>query len=199
MDGYRVIGFGGYKLCVNEEVYEPAEDSEILASILDVKPGEKVIDVGSGSGILGIVAGRMGASVISIDVNPYATEATLCSSKLNHVNIEVINCDSVTCLRGFRVDALIFNPPYLPVEETSSWIGYSWSGGKGGTEVLIRVMSEVNARSYYFVYSSFTDEEEIDRFLKSRGLEINKVKERVIGFEVLKAVKVVAKGYTGGA
>ncbi|WP_238024638.1 MULTISPECIES: HemK2/MTQ2 family protein methyltransferase [Metallosphaera] len=184
---------------MNEEVYEPAEDSEILASILDVRQGENVLDMGSGSGLLGIIASKMGGRVTSIDVNPYATEATLCSSRLNGVDLEVINCDSITCLREVKVDTLIFNPPYLPVYETSSWIGYSWSGGRGGVEVLLGVMRQVNAKNYYFVYSSFTDEEEITRFLQDRGLEINKVKERVIGFEVLKAVKVVAKGDLGRA
>ncbi|AWR99434.1 HemK2/MTQ2 family protein methyltransferase [Metallosphaera hakonensis] len=193
MASNRIIEFIGFKLCINENVYEPAEDSELLASILDINEGEIVVDLGSGSGILGLVAKRMGGKVISVDVNPFATEATLCSAKVNSIDIDVINCNVLDCLRVISIDALIFNPPYLPVDERSSWIGYSWSGGIGGVEVLSKALREIKARKYYFVYSSFSDEEIIYELLNEEGLEIDKVKEMVIGFETLKAVKVVVK------
>ncbi|MEM4079936.1 MAG: 50S ribosomal protein L11 methyltransferase, partial [Metallosphaera sp.] len=99
MDGYRYFSYLGYKLCLDDNVYEPAEDSELLASILDLEKGESVLDVGSGSGILGIVAHSLGARVISVDINPFASLVTQCSARLNNIDIDVLNCDLTTCLR----------------------------------------------------------------------------------------------------
>ncbi|MEM0065010.1 MAG: methyltransferase [Metallosphaera sp.] len=197
MDGYRYFSYLGYKLCLDDNVYEPAEDSELLASILDLEKGESVLDVGSGSGILGIVAHSLGARVISVDINPFASLVTQCSARLNNIDIDVLNCDLTTCLRDVAFDSVIFNPPYLPVSETSSWIGYSWSGGIGGLEQLNRLLLLTRSRKYYFVYSSFTDEEKLFKILEERSLKVDKVKEIVVGFEILKAVKVIDKSYIG--
>ncbi len=46
----------------------------------------RVLDVGSGSGILGIAAARLGADeVLAVDTDPIAVEATLANARRNHV------------------------------------------------------------------------------------------------------------------
>ncbi|QKQ99897.1 methyltransferase [Metallosphaera tengchongensis] len=200
MGDRRIIEFLGFKLCLNENVYEPAEDSELLASILDLTEKEKVVDVGSGTGILSLVLSKRDIRVLAIDINPFASEETLCSAKINDVDIDVINCDGLSCVRdGIVFDAIVFNPPYLPVQETKEWIGFSWSGGEGGLKALEKILNDFKAKRGYFVYSSFTDEEKLNKLLESKSLKLVKRKEIVKGFEVLKAVEVVVEGCPCGA
>lgn len=55
-----------------------------------LRPGMRVLDLGCGSGILTIAAGKLGAgAIVSIDVDPLATEATLANCERNGVTAEV--------------------------------------------------------------------------------------------------------------
>lgn len=187
----RIIKFAGYRICINDEVYEPAEDSQLLLEIIKINKGDKVLDMGCGTGILGLHAYSLGASTVYfVDINPYATIATMCTLKINGINnYEVINCDLLSCLRNFKFDVAIFNPPYLPFEEFNKWIGYSWSGGTSGAEVISRFLKEINANRVYVLYSSLTNEDKVLSSL-TRFKIINK-KERTFGFETLVALELI--------
>ncbi|MCI2414588.1 MAG: class I SAM-dependent methyltransferase [Candidatus Aramenus sp.] len=194
MGDFRVTELYGYKLCVNEEVYEPAEDSELLLDVIQVRKGERVVEMGSGTGILSVKAAKLGGVVLSIDLNPFATEATLCTAKLNGVSLEVVNCDMFTCIRDKYWDVAIFNPPYLPVSEYRSWIEYSWSGGDRGVEVLLRFLNVVKAKRVYILYSSLDDEESIMGAINSNNYIITRKEKKYIGFEELIALELNDKG-----
>ena len=51
--------------------------------------GARVLDVGSGSGILAIAAGRLGASVVAVDHDPQARRATLDNARYNGVAVDI--------------------------------------------------------------------------------------------------------------
>ncbi|ARM75903.1 HemK2/MTQ2 family protein methyltransferase [Acidianus manzaensis] len=195
MSSFRTIEFSGYKLCINDETYEPAEDTELILDILEVNKGQKVVEVGSGSGILSIRAASLGGKVISIDINPFAVESTLCSIKLNNVenDINVINCNMLSCIRETVFDVAIFNPPYLPYEEYNSWISYSWSGGKSGVDVLIRFLKQVKAKKIYTVYSSLSDEDKLLDFINKNKIKISKKVEKVYDYERIIAIQLDAQ------
>ncbi|BFH73516.1 class I SAM-dependent methyltransferase [Sulfurisphaera javensis] len=192
MSSFRIIKFNKYKLCINDETYEPSDDTELLLDILRVNKGEIVIDVGSGSGILGLHSLSLGAKeVFFVDINPYATEATLCTLKMySFTNYHVINCDLINCIRDFEFDIAIFNPPYLPYEEYDKWIGYSWSGGKSGVDILVKFLHMIKAKRVYTLYSSLGDEEYLMSVIKKLKFRIVSKKERTIGFETLTALEI---------
>lgn len=56
-------------------VSPPGDDSRLLAESLEIKPGEEVLDVGTGSGILAVHAALAGAGkVVAVDWNEDAVE-----------------------------------------------------------------------------------------------------------------------------
>ena len=125
-----------------EEVYNPNDDSYLLLDVTEVKPGEKLLDMGSGSGLIAIHAARAGALVTAADINPHAVECTKRNAMRNDARIDVVQSDLFEDVDGI-FDVIVFNPPYLAVEETSTaWIEKSWSGGEAGTEVSAAFLNE---------------------------------------------------------
>lgn len=157
--------FNGIKLVSHPEVYEPDEDSFLLAENLLVKKGDSVLDMGTGSGILAIVAAKMGGNVIGADINPYAIETAKKNALINSVKIEFRVSDLFQNIPE-KFDLIIFNFPYLPVDDKSI-IGKSWSANtgvienffnsasehlteKGRIEILLSSLTEIELEKYNF-------------------------------------------------
>jgi ribosomal protein L11 methyltransferase len=54
-----------------------------------VRPGDRVLDVGCGSGVLAVVAAALGATVTAVDVDPEAVRATAANARANGVAVAV--------------------------------------------------------------------------------------------------------------
>ena len=60
--------FGPMDLMVGKATFRPSTISTLLADALEIQPGSVVVDVGCGSGILSIIAAKLGAArVYGID------------------------------------------------------------------------------------------------------------------------------------
>jgi len=79
---------------------------EQLRSTADDKP--RVLDVGCGSGILSILAARLGASVVASDLDPWCVRATRDNAALNDVTIPVVQAAGLDWLRA-PADLVIAN------------------------------------------------------------------------------------------
>jgi release factor glutamine methyltransferase len=142
------ISFGSYDFDVSEDVYEPAEDSFLFAENLEVKTGEVVLDLGTGSGILAVLAAKKAVTVVAVDVNPYAVRCAKANAALNRVEgkLSFIQANLFSALDvQAKFDVILFNAPYLSSEkgEDATWIGRSWAGGVSGREVVDRFIFEV--------------------------------------------------------
>ncbi len=141
------VYFGDYSFSVWENVYAPAEDSFLFAENLEVKAVERVLDMGTGCGILGILAAKEASAVVAVDVNPYAVRCARENAEVNNVRgkMAFLQGDLFTPLREVKeFDVILFNAPYLPADEheADSWIGRAWTGGATGRHVIDRFIAK---------------------------------------------------------
>lgn len=149
--------WGGRKFFLpNEEVFPPSKlGQEFSTTVMDeyranIKGGH-VLDVGTGSGILAVSAGLMGADrVTATDPNPAALTAARVSWALNGLDpdrLQTSDADSLAKLGDQQFDAIIANPPVQPFLETNdegdrdNWVAWN-EGGSQGNEVLLDVIRE---------------------------------------------------------
>jgi len=120
------------ELSILEHVYEPQEDSYLLArNIPKNLKGKKVLDIGSGSGILSVICAKSGGVVTAVDLFEKAIANTKLNAKLHGVNIDVLESDLFEKIEG-KFDFIVYNPAYIPVENEGIEGEIAWVGGKNG-------------------------------------------------------------------
>jgi release factor glutamine methyltransferase len=111
----------GLKLRTDMEVFHPKYffSSKILGRYLAAKilPNERVLDMGTGSGVIGIMAAKRGAQVLAVDINPAAVALANENARLHNLT------DRWRCIKSdlfsrldptAKFDWIAFNPPYFP-------------------------------------------------------------------------------------
>ena len=136
----------GLQLFIFDDVYEPAEDSYLLAKWVEkFSKGKKVLDVGTGCGIQAIVAAKSGAKeVVGIDKNPKAVENAKLNAKENNVDCNFFVSDLFSDVKE-KFDLIVFNPPYLPTEKEEKLggeINLAFDGGESGRETIDRFLKQ---------------------------------------------------------
>jgi len=70
--------------------------------------GRRVLDLGTGSGVLAITAARRGARVVAVDIDPLAVEAAVANAERNGTCLDV-RLGDVDAVAGERFDVVVAN------------------------------------------------------------------------------------------
>ena len=124
----QIIGqayFYGRKFFVNEYTLIPRPETELLVKevlkICEKENGiKKILDIGSGTGCIGITLALENPSleIISVDICPEALEISKKNALIHNVNnkIKFIKSDIYQNIDS-KFDIIVSNPPYIPLKE----------------------------------------------------------------------------------
>jgi release factor glutamine methyltransferase len=111
------VSFMGLLLHVTEDVF-PVDESvdgdpyhQAVAS--EVRPGLRVLDMGTGSGVSALLAARSGNEVVAVDVNPKAVDCARANAERNGLAAQItfVHGDLFQGVDG-DFDLIIFDPPF---------------------------------------------------------------------------------------
>lgn len=182
------------------EVYEPSDDTYLLADNLKVKKGCEVLDIGTGCGILGILASDMADRVVAVEINPYAVRCAKINAEINDAaeKVEIRQGSLFEVVQPEeKFDLIIFNPPYLPINENevgTEWLEKAWNGGPSGRDVIEKFLKDVSLHlrekgSILMIQSSLSDLTETVRKLEKIGFAVKILAEIKVNFEKIHLIQ----------
>ncbi len=131
----------------DDNVYVPAEDSYLLADNLEIKEGQSVLEIGTGSGIVAMYASRLTDKITVTDINFDACELARKNFEDNNIeNIEILFGNLFEPVKNRKFDVILFNTPYLPTEDgdvIDDTLNYAFDGGLNGRKVIDLFLNEV--------------------------------------------------------
>ncbi|WKZ82428.1 MAG: 50S ribosomal protein L11 methyltransferase [Acidimicrobiia bacterium] len=176
---------------ISESTFQPSTISTVLAEAIEVAEGDEVIDVGCGSGILSIIAAKLGARrVFGIDSAPDVAELATRNAERHGVG------DRITFLHGdlfdplpadVQADVIIGDVSGIPdaIAAESGWFPSRGGGGPRGSELPIRMLRAARERlraggRLFLPTGSLQDEGSILRAARTIYGKITQLSERQI-------------------
>ncbi|MGB9636303.1 MAG: HemK2/MTQ2 family protein methyltransferase [Thermoplasmata archaeon] len=132
------------KLSYSDDVYPPSEDTHLLLEVIEVQAGQKVLEMGTGSGYIAIHCALKGAKVFACDISKKSIELAEKNAMANGAEIQFVHSDLFKKIEG-KFDVIVFNPPYLPTEKediVEGELNYALDGGTDGNRVINRFLRE---------------------------------------------------------
>ncbi|KXS48497.1 tRNA1(Val) (adenine(37)-N6)-methyltransferase [Halanaerobium congolense] len=107
----------------DDRFFKFGTDSVLLANFVELRTGDKVIDLGTGSGVIPLLLAykNRDVEVTGVEIQPEAADLAERNVKFNNLEgkIKIINADLCSLkpqLEAGSFDIVVSNPPYLPVE-----------------------------------------------------------------------------------
>lgn len=182
---------GPMDLVVGPATFRPSTVSYLLADALEFPRGSVVIDAGCGSGVLSIVAAKLGAGeVYGVDAAEGTDEIATANAGAHGVGdrTRFFQGDLFEPLpAGLQADVLIGDVSGIPdqLARATGWFPSGLSGGPTGAELPVRMIEE--ARAYmakggrmFLPTGSLQDEESILSRARSAFSNLKQLAERSI-------------------
>ena len=171
------------------DIYQPAEDSYLLQSVVRQYAQGRVLDMGTGSGIQAKTAieNPNVKEVVAVDINKKAVDGLRGIRKINSIVSDLFENVSG------KFSTIVFNPPYLPADKSIE--DPALYGGKKGWEISMRFFSSVseylfNNGEILFLFSSLTNKKKIEEILEHHLLSFEQVSSQKLAFEELYVYRI---------
>ena len=182
---------GPMELGLSEHTFAPSTVSRLMADALAIQPNEVVIDIGCGSGVLAIIAAKLGAAhVFGVDNSPDVVAVAGANAAGQGV------ADRITILHGdlfaplpedLAADVIIGDVSGIPdsLAAESGWFPSRVGGGPRGSELPIRMLREARRRlepggRLFLPTGTLQDESAILSAARQAYGALRKVAERMI-------------------
>jgi len=148
----KAVSFGTLGLSILPRVYEPAEDSFLLATYASSLSGS-ILEIGTGCGIVSLSAAQASPKnmVLGVDINPQAVKCAEANAAANGIkNATFLLSDLFSKVPpSQKFDSILFNPPYLPTTRAERLKtpeeNAAYDGGATGINVFKRFIAEAPA------------------------------------------------------
>lgn len=153
------------ELELNNNVFKPSpHGSSALGNMIRVNSGETVLDIGTGTGLLAILAAKLGGQVTAVDIVPDAINLARKNAKKNKVAIDIRNGNLFAPVQGNVYDVIIANVPQENlspniIKSLPSKKVISMHDGERGNEIILKTIQAASffmhkkSRLYLVVYS----------------------------------------------
>ncbi len=130
--GGRVISFEGLKLYVPRGVFNPLLTGSTLMLARTMHPEGRVIDIGTGTGVLALLAARLPEVEIAVgyDESKLPVATARLNARINKLEGKTVFTHSWRRAMSYApFDSALINPPYLPLEPRDP-LDNLWCGGR---------------------------------------------------------------------
>jgi len=181
----RMVRYMDKEFLVYPDTFWPFADSLPLVRHFRVEPGETVLDVGTGSGVIGIFACHQGAArVVGVDINPAAVRSATHNARMHGFAdvMEVRRSDLFEALGDERFDVITANLPFRnkPAHDVVAMSQWDTDFGTN-TRFFEGVGRHLQPRGrIYFVQSNFGEIEAAMRLARAAGLKSTELASEVV-------------------
>jgi len=142
----KEVSFGTLRFSILPRVYEPAEDSFLLATYASGLSG-RILEIGTGCGIASLAAAQANPknAVLGVDISPKAVKCAEGNARANGIkNASFLKSDLFANVSG-KFDFILFNPPYLPTTRRERLLSpeenAAYDGGATGLNIFKRFIA----------------------------------------------------------
>jgi release factor glutamine methyltransferase len=122
----------GLNLLTDPQVFHPRcfHSGQILVGYLRTLAlnDRRFLDMGTGSGLVGLCAARLGARLTACDVNPRAVEVARENARRNAIPAEIVESNLFGALADRMFDLICFNVPFYPRAPRSAFEAAFFAG-----------------------------------------------------------------------
>jgi release factor glutamine methyltransferase len=193
MDETETHVIGGHRIVLNfrDDVGPASAYSLLLAENIPVLTGKTAVDLGTGSGILAIVASLQGAATVYLlDTYDKAISLALENGKRNGVGDRLIHLPIGAAMlplpAGKKVDVILSNPAQLPLPQQDRENSPFYAGPDGRSMIdalIVEAPMKLNPSGHLLMtHNSLANLNKSLTMLRSVGLQPRILAERSIPF-----------------
>lgn len=178
----RVISYLGKDFLVYKNTFWPFQDSQPLVKHFRMNKGDRVLDIGTGSGVIAIFACYKGAGrVVAVDINPWAVKSARENAKRHGFNevMEVVQGDVFSSIKKEKFDVITANLPFRNKPAPNLVARSQWDTDFATNKKFLARAAKHLKRDgrIYLSHANFGSVETLKLLAKSAGFSIRKIAE----------------------